>query len=284
MGVEKARLRFPGGTLLALGLARMGEVASPLVVSLADGQAQPPLPAGVLSVRDTVAGQGPLQGLLEGFRRLEGRCERVLVMPVDMPFFTPPWMVRLVDGLARHRACLYEHEGIANALTAAYDMELLPKLAGLVADGRRRPIFLCEDEPTRRIAVPGDALQSPAVPQGGGHPLADVDTPQAYRAALLAAGIGRPGGAEITIAWSGPDAGSELVALHADRADEALGILGRLYPEPFPAGATGAVALSRPRRGGGQEILAGAAALRSGEALRLEPGNLPHAPDGKERR
>lgn len=237
MGTEKARLRFPGGTLLERVLERLRGVAAPVTLSLSAGQAVPALPPGVLTVRDSAARQGPLQGLLDGFRSLEGRCARVVVMAVDLPFFSREWMARLLDGLdgtPPHRACLYEWDGFANALTAAYDMALLPKLERLVAEGLRRPMFLSRDEPTRIIRVPpaGEA-------DGAGHPLTDVDTPEAYRAALLWEGVGVPGGAEITVelpaepGWGGADARG-FAALHADTAAQALEMIRRLYPELPP--------------------------------------------------
>lgn len=271
MGFEKARLRFPGGTLLERVVGRMRQVAEPVVLSLAAGQESPPPSPGVLTVRDGVADEGPLWGLAEGFRRLAGLCGRVVVMPVDMPFFTEPWIVRLLDALEGHRACLYEHEGFANALTAAYSLELLPKLERLVAEGGRRPMFLCEGEPTRIIPVAED------VREGRGHPLTDVDTPEAYRMALLHEGIGRQGAAEITIelpraAGGGVGPPSGFVALYADRAADALACVQRLYPELPLAPAAWGVHFRLLRTSGGEagEALNAPAPLMRGEHLRLE--------------
>ena len=252
MGFEKARLRFPGGGLLERVLGRMRQVVSPVVLSLAPGQLHPALPADVMAVEDSAPGQGPLQGLLEGFRALDGKCARVLVMAVDMPFFTPHWMTRLLDGLGggeghgeSYRACMFEFEGFVNALTAAYEMALLPKLERLVKDGLRRPIFLSRDEPARIIPIAGEetAGEKTAGEErtgglktagSGGHPLTDVDTPQAYREALLREGVGSPGGAAVTveIELPGPPPRQHgFVALHADTAGEALEFSLRLYPE-----------------------------------------------------
>lgn len=282
MGYEKARLRFPGGTLLERVLGRLREVAHPVVLSLAPGQATPRLPEDVLTVKDTVANQGPLWGLAEGFRRLQGRCETVVVMPVDMPFFTPPWMAGLLDGLADgHTACVYKHGGFANALTAAYSMALLPKLDALVAEGRRRPIFLIEGEPTRIVPVPGDASADPAAP-GGGHPLTDVDTPEAYREALLAEGVGRTGAAEVTVAIHTPASAANVLpagylALYADRAGDVLRWAGQLYPELSIACSGEGVRLLRTVDTPPAPLSPGDALWR-GEHLRLEVGMTPDTP------
>lgn len=272
MGMDKARLRFPGGTLLERVVRRMGEVAGVVVLSLAHDQdpaTLPPLPAGVLTVRDREADQGPLWGLAEGFRQVDGRAGRVVVMPVDMPFFTPPWMARLVDGLADeggpYRACLYEHEGFSNALTAAYDTALRDRLERLQAENRRRPIYLIEDEPTRVIPV------GPEAAAGGGHPLTDVDTPEAYRDALLAEGVGVAGGAPVLVevhpagaAGGAPD----RVALYAATAGDVTEALARLFSGDDARGA----GAWRVRDAGAPETaLAGDAALAPESRLLAGP-------------
>ncbi|MEE8436668.1 MAG: molybdenum cofactor guanylyltransferase, partial [bacterium] len=293
MGFEKARLRFPGGSLLERVLGRMREVVSPVVLSLAPGQAHPALPPDVMAVEDSAPEQGPLQGLLEGFRALDGQCGRVLVMAVDMPFFTPPWMTRLLDGLGGsegrgegHRACMFEFQGFVNALTAAYEMALLPKLERLVSEGLRRPIFLSRDEPARiiPIAEEEETAGKERNAGSGGHPLTDVDTPQAYREALLREGVGSPGGAEVTvdIALPGPPAREHgFAALYADTAGEALEFSLRLYPEcagvgeiaspNSPAGRGGIMHnhIMRIRGDGNSAVLA--TALDPG--ARLDPGD-----------
>lgn len=269
MGYEKARLRFPGGTLLERVLGRMREVIDPVVLSLAPGQGVPRLPEDVLTVKDGVANQGPLWGLAEGFRCLAGRCERVVVMPVDLPFLSAPWIARLLDELGGHRACLYEHEGFANALTAAYSLELLPKLEALVAAGRRRPIFLIEGEDARIVSVPEDAGED------GRHPLTDVDTPEAYRDALLHEGIGHAGGAEVTVEIRTPASRANVfpagyLALYADRAGDVLSWAQSLYPELTIAAGGPDVRLLRTVDGPPEAALQAGDALWRGEHLRLE--------------
>lgn len=248
MGHDKATLRFEGETLLQRVLGRMGQVASPVVLSLSAKAPAPELPPNfpseVIITRDEQPERGPLWGLLEGFRALAGKAQRILVLPVDMPFFTVDWMRRLEAGLAGERACLCQWEGFANALTAAYRMDLLPKLEALVAAERMRPLFLSQDEPTHVITVE-DHWQSGQGPP----PMMDVDTPEAYRDALLMEGIGNAEGVPVIVEWgdSGPGAQSSLpqsgLPLFAKTAVEALGLAGRLYPEFLPAlqaaGSTG---------------------------------------------
>jgi molybdopterin-guanine dinucleotide biosynthesis protein A len=107
----------------------------------------------------------------------------VLLMPVDLPFYTPEWMRRALDGLAGHRACLYRYEGFVNALVGAYEVALVSKLEGLARQPRARPLGLSDGEPTRVLEV--EALWTPA---DGASPLMDTDTPEDYERALALAG------------------------------------------------------------------------------------------------
>jgi molybdopterin-guanine dinucleotide biosynthesis protein A len=271
MGYEKARLRFPGGSLLERTLGCMAAVADPVALSLAPGQATPALPEAVLTVKDGVANQGPLWGLAEGFRKLAPRCERLVVMPVDLPFLTPDWVARLLDEMADRRACLYEQGGYANALTAAYSLALLPKLEALVAEGKRRPIFLIEGEDARIVSAPEEAGPP------GAHPLTDVDTPEAYRDALLHEGIGHAGAAEVTVDIHTPASRRNVfpagfLALYADRAGEVLRWAQRLYPELPIAAPPGSARLLRTADAPEGTPLESDAPLWRGEHLRLELG------------
>lgn len=279
MGVDKATLRFPGGTLLGRTLERMRAVTDVVALSVSDGWRPEGLPPGVLTVADREAYPGPLWALAEGFRCLQGRAQRVIVIPVDMPFLTPEWIARLADGLDADTddgtaagqpplACLYRFEGFANALTAAYDLGLLPKLERLTAEGQRRPIFLSQGEPTR--VLEGDGAQGSAT----GHPLTDVDTPEAYRDALLCEDVGQPGGAPVTVQVrlpaDGPDAPDGLVALYADTAGQVRQALRRLYPElDAPGGVPWRLLRETPD--GGRSALEEAATLAPGERLWAGP-------------
>jgi molybdopterin-guanine dinucleotide biosynthesis protein A len=250
MGRDKAALRFGAETLLERVLARMRAVAEPVAVSLAAEEAarpRPALPPEVLAVPDRSADEGPLAGLAEGFRRLSGLAERVLVMPVDMPFLTEPWLARLAEGLERERAVLYRYQGFTNALTAGYRLELSSKLERLLAQGRRRPMALAEGESPLILIVeelwPADS---------GPPPLMDVDTAEDYRDALRWEGIGNARGVPVTVRWGAgtpADPAPPPLPLWATTAEEALALAARVYPE-------WARALERVRREG--HALAGA--------------------------
>lgn len=275
MGFDKGSLRFEGETLLQRVLGRMRQVASPVVVCFAATSPSPRLPPDVLVARDEEPGRGPLWGLLEGFRALAGRAEQVLVLPVDMPFFTVDWIRRLEAGLEGQRACLCQWEGYVNALTAAYRMDLLPKLDALVTDGRMRPVFLAQDEPSRIIVVEDHWREGEGPP-----PMMDVDTPEAYRGALLMEGIGDPQGVPVTIEWPGSGAAEHAempppsLPLFAASTLDALRWAAQLYPElqlPLErAGQPGAVRVTDQH--GRVQPMEGRAALEAGMRIAVDIG------------
>ncbi len=236
MGVNKSLLSLGEETVLQRALANMSGAADPVVVALAPGGTLPSLPDGVLVSRDDQPEKGPLWGLAAGFRTLAGKAERIVVMPVDMPFFGTTWIARLVDGLEEHRVCMYRWQNVNNALTAAYDMALLPKVERLIAEGRGRPMAISDGEPTRLLTVEELWREGEGPP-----PMMDIDTPGDYRRALLLEGIGNPHGAPITVEAQphDPSYGATLEApLFAATAGEALALFLRLYPERRDAAET----------------------------------------------
>ena len=280
MGYHKHRMRLPGGTLLEIALRHMAAVAGPIALSVAaSGGDLPHLPAGlpveVLTVPDAAPELGPLQGLASGFAALAPLADQVVVMPVDMPFFDAAALRALIGGLAGHRVCLYRYQGYVNALVGAYRLDLLPKLERLLAEDRRRPVFIYEGEPTR-ILEAADAGGA-----GAGDPLSDMDTPEAYRAALLHLGVGTPGAPGVLVRprWNPPprEGGEGLAALHAATAGEALHALRQLYPEMEAAGA-GLAGLTREGADTGV-VLDGSTPLQEGDRLLGVPrGHMPPNP------
>ena len=233
MGMDKAQLRFPDGTLLERMRRAVGAVAQTLVLALAARQVLEPLPAGVRTVRDASPFEGPLWGLAEGFRQLQGHAEQVLVAPVDLPFFTPAWIQPLLDGMAGHDVCLYRWQGVVNPLVGVYRLTLLDKLERLIAAGLRRPLALSTGSRTRHVDLESlwTSAQGPA-------PLMDVDTPEEYRDALMAEGMGDAAGADIVVQVHAPPelpAPTVPLPLRAAHADQIVPWVLKLFPDWWQA-------------------------------------------------
>jgi molybdopterin-guanine dinucleotide biosynthesis protein A len=222
-------------------------VADEIAVSIA-AEGAPPAPADPLPtvpvrwVRDDAPYRGPLFGLLHGFRALSS-VERLVAMPVDMPFLSGPWLRRLLDGLEGQRGCAFRWQGYTNALTAAYRADLLPRLEQLVAEGKQRPIALLDG-----LDAPILEVETLWRPEDGPSPMLDTDTPEDYRTALLAAGFGAAAGVPVTVrVVPRPGAEPPTVPLRARTAGDVRRAMAALWPEHLIAGGG---AVERPTGGG----------------------------------
>jgi hypothetical protein len=102
-----------------------------------------------------------------------------------------------------------------------------------------------------------------------------VDTPEAYRDALLHEGIGRAGAAEVTVEIRTPASAANVfpagyLALYAETAGEVLHWAQQLYPELPIAGGNARAKLLRTVETPGGTPLEPKSSLWRGEHLRLE--------------
>jgi len=268
LGQDKAGLRFGRETLLERVLRQLGAVVGPVLVSLPHHSPDPLLRSGTETVRDELADQGPLLGLLAGFRALRGRADSVVCAPVDSPFLTETWIARLAAASERAPAVLYQAGRVPHALSAAYRLTLLPKLERLVSSGSRRPLDLSEGEPRIILSVEDfwNVKQEPP-------PLADIDTLEDYREALRWDGSGDADGAAISVLWRS-GAGDEFsLPLYARTPEQAIALAGRVLPDQKPW-------LDKSRERGqarrigpeGEAVLDWNSALRSGDRIRVSAG------------
>ena len=171
MGRPKADLPF-GTETLAGRVARIcSEACGEVVVVAAAGQEVPGLPAGTTVVRDERPEQGPLEGLAVGLAAV--RAPAAFCTSCDVPFLRPEFIGRMFAALGDAAASQAVVDGMAQPLLAVYRSSLAPKAARLVAEGRRRVIFLVEGE---RVAV---------VPDPDLRCFRNLNTPEEYRAAFL---------------------------------------------------------------------------------------------------
>jgi len=163
MGTSKAWLMFDGEPLLLRVLRRIAEVAAPLVVVAAPGQALPALPEGVEVARDSIAGLGPLQGMAAGFEALSGRAAAAFVSSTDVPFLHPAFMRRLhaLRGES-HDIVVPRAGGHYHPLSAVYGLSAAAEIRALLAADRRRPFFLFERMHTR-VVEPAELLADDAL-------------------------------------------------------------------------------------------------------------------------
>ncbi len=159
MGVDKTLLSVDGRTLVARVCDAVGEVCEQTLVitnrpEALDGTA---LPLGVEVLRDEVAYQGPLGGLVTALDNASG--EWVFAVAADMPHLEPAIIRALWDARGDADVVLPVTEAGPEPLLALYRREACKRPAREVLEtGRRRLIALL---PYVKVAeVPVEALRS----------------------------------------------------------------------------------------------------------------------------
>jgi molybdenum cofactor guanylyltransferase len=188
MGRPKAWLPFAGTTLLGHVAGTLAGVAEPVVVVAAAGQDLPPLPPGVVVMRDPAPDRGPLEGLAAGLAAVAGRAPAAFATSCDAPFLRPALVRRLLDLLGDNAACVPHVEGRYHPLTAVYRADVLPAVRRLLDAGRRRLLDLLDAVPVRAASADELAAADPDLVS-----LRNLNTPDEYEAALRAVAADRPG-------------------------------------------------------------------------------------------
>ena len=146
MGSPKAALDWHGSPLLrrVTGIVARS-VDGPVIVVSAPGQALPALDPAVEVTADQREGRGPVQGIAAGLAALGGRAEVAYVSATDVPLLHPAFVRRVVGALdGEVDVVLPEVGGYRQPLSAAYRVDLLGTINGLIAADRMRPASLFE--------------------------------------------------------------------------------------------------------------------------------------------
>lgn len=163
-----------------------GAIAGPIVVVAAADQSLPALPADVVVVVDARGDRGPLEGMAAGLRYLAALSEIAFVTSCDVPLLTPDF-VRLILGQLGpdDDAAAPQFDGFLHPLSAAYRIaNVLPRVESLLAGDSLRASGVFAGIRTRAIDEPTLRAVDPSLAS-----LRNINTPDDYREALLAAGF-----------------------------------------------------------------------------------------------
>ena len=187
MGQPKAMLPFGPERMLQRVVRLLREAVDPVVVVAAAGQDLPELPTAVLLARDRRPNRGPLEGIAAGLRALGERVEAVYVTGCDVPLLVPGFVRRVIELGAGCDVAVANVDGHDEPLAAVYRVGVLPEVEKLLACDCLRSALLFDRVPTRRI--PGEQLLDvdPMLDS-----VANVNTPEDYRATLARAGFEQP--------------------------------------------------------------------------------------------
>lgn len=175
MGRPKALLPFGHTPLLAHIVEMLRGMFTEVVVVAAADQELPSMP--VTLVRDEVAHQGPVAGIVYGLRATQSAF--AFVTSCDSAFLNPCLVDHLVREIANHDVVVPHWEGRYQPLHAVYRRSVLPLLEAQLARGELRPVCLFDKVRTRRI---DEAEVRRVDPEGLS--FFNMNTPEDYQDAL----------------------------------------------------------------------------------------------------
>jgi len=191
MGFPKPLLPFGPELMLPRVLRLLGQVATPIVVVAAPGQALPELPVGtpklaptIIMARDHRPGRGPLEGLAAGLHALPDEMDAVYVTACDVPLLEPRFVRRMFELLGDYSIAVPVSGGYQHSLAAVYRRSVLPEVERLLAADRLRPAFLFDSVPTRFVEAAELIDVDPDLDT-----LANLNHPAEYLSALAKAGF-----------------------------------------------------------------------------------------------
>jgi len=187
MGSPKATLPFGSETMLQRVVRLLGTAVSPILVVAAREQSLPPLPDSISITRDEREAKGPLEGIRAGLSALPESIDAAYITSCDVPLLVPAFVERMIDLMGDHDIAVMEIDGFPHPLSAIYRRNTLPHVESLLAADRLRPVFLFDAVRTRRVKPEEMIVVDPELKT-----LRNLNTPEEYRAALVAAGIQPP--------------------------------------------------------------------------------------------
>jgi molybdopterin-guanine dinucleotide biosynthesis protein A len=175
MGQPKALLPFDGEPLIAHTVRTLRCLFADIVVVAAPEQELPSL--SVTLVRDEVAYQGPVGGILYGLRA--AHAEIAFVTSCDAPFLNLELIAFLVTQMSDHDVVVPYWQERLQPLHAVYRRSVAPLLQEQLDRGELRPIFLYKKVRTREVSPEEIRRFDPE-----GLSFRNMNSPEDYQAAL----------------------------------------------------------------------------------------------------
>lgn len=184
MGRPKFSLPFGDEVLLQRVCRILSDVVSPIVVVAAVDQELPKLPDSIHIARDEYDSLGPLAGIATGLDALRDDVDAAFITSCDAPLLRTGFVDRLIELIGEHDMAAPTDGQYDHVLAAVYRVSLASNARQLLADDRRRPLFLLNE--SNSLRVPVDELRDvdPNLDT-----LRNVNTPEDYEAILKLTGF-----------------------------------------------------------------------------------------------
>jgi molybdenum cofactor guanylyltransferase len=176
MGQPKALLPFDGEPLIVHTVRTLSRLFSDIVVVAAPEQELPSL--SVTAIRDEVAYQGPVGGILYGLRAAQS--EIAFVTSCDAPFLNLELIAFLVAQMNDYDVVVPYWQERLQPLHAVYRRSVTPLLQEQLERSELRPIFLYKKVRTREVSPEEMRRFDPE-----GLSFRNLNSPEDYQAALI---------------------------------------------------------------------------------------------------
>lgn len=184
MGRPKFSLPFGEEVLLQRVCRILAGVVSPVAVVAAVDQDLPDLPNEVRVIRDEYDSLGPLAGIATGLSALCDEADAAFVTSCDAPLLKPEFVQRLIKRLGDHDVAAPIDGQYDHVLAAVYRTTLVDHARQLLAEDRRRPLFLVQETDSLRIPVDEFRDADPNLDS-----LRNINTPEDYEDVLTLTGL-----------------------------------------------------------------------------------------------
>lgn len=174
-GTAKSELVVDGITILERMLAACADAAHRVVVGARPAMAAP-LPVGVVSTLEDPPGSGPARAVAAGLQEVPAECERVVILPGDLPFLCPEavhLLLRRAAEAGKNAGAVYcDDAGRRQWLCGAWPIEAVRVNAAKAAP-----------DDAARVLFNGLDVEGVYWEQAGPPPWFDCDTPEDLRQA-----------------------------------------------------------------------------------------------------
>lgn len=188
MGHDKASLPFGDETMLQRVVRLLGTVIPDenLVLVAARDQLLPTVGSAVTVARDAHPARGPLEGIAAGLRATKPNVDAVYITGCDVPLLVPAFVDVLFGQLGDASVAVPVEDRFFHPLAAVYRTTVLSAVEQLLASDRFSLRLLFEMVRTREVPIDVVRAVDPEL-----RTLANLNHPEEYRRALVAAGLTR---------------------------------------------------------------------------------------------
>ena len=153
MGIAKSTLPFGPELMLERVVRLLGAIVQPIVVVAAPNQDLSAIHGDYIVAHDRREHQGPLEGIAVGLSAITPHARVAYITGCDVPLLQADFVRRVVQLLGDHDIAVPRDGQFFHPLAAVYRTSILSQVESLLAEDKRRPMFLFDCVNTKSVDV-----------------------------------------------------------------------------------------------------------------------------------